>query len=506
MPAPPEVELSPASTELGASAGHIRKDRRRILGGALWTAGDFWLQQMSQFLTFVVVGNILGPPAIGVMSMGLTAVLFAWAFLTGGFADALVQRTELRKDHFDTVFWLLMAIALIAVLILILVSPLLAGLFKENSLKIVLPLLSLSLPCVAVTATYQALVQRALQFKQLAIRSLVASTAGFAVALITSEHGWGVYSLVAYYLVARFLEAALLVLVTRRLPGIEVSRAAFNDVVGYGAHRLGNQVSFILLSQVPRVIIGAFLGSGALGLYSIVERILIALQNGISGVIARVAFPTLSGRQGEQEGFFRAMRDFITAANVVMLPIFIGLSLTAHEAIATLMTATWIGAAPLLSILCLGMIVQPTFYVLHTASIALGHSRAMARLGIANLLLCFVATLIAQRWGLAAIAWATVGVNFTTVALVWGATHQYFRARWLYLLGGLPAPALATLAMAVVIFAVSPWLLHEPVLLAAAIKVGLGVLTYLGALRVFGPRAFRSLFQLLLSRHGPEAA
>jgi O-antigen/teichoic acid export membrane protein len=506
MTAPPEAELSADAIGGDSDAGGIRKDRRRILGGALWTAGDFWLQQMSQFLTFVVVGNILGPAVVGVMSMALTAVLFAWAFLTGGFADALVQRPELRKDHFDTVFWLLMAIALTAVLTLVGISPWFAGFFKEDALKIVLPLLSLSLPCVAVTATYQALVQRELQFKALAIRSLVASVVGFTVALVASQHGWGIYSLVAYYLVARFLEAALLVVVTRQLPGLNVTRAAFDDVVSFGAHRLGNQVSFVLLSQVPRVVIGSFLGPAALGLYSIVERILIALQNGISGVIARVAFPTLSSRQTEQEQFFRAMRDFITAANVVMLPIFIGLSLTAHEAIGTLMTANWSGSAPLLAILCLGMTVQPTFYVLHTASIALGHSKAMARLGIANLVLCVAATLIAQHWGLAAIAWASVGMNFLTVGLIWLATHQFFRGWWLYLMGGLWAPILATLSMAAIILAASPFLLQTPVLLAAAVKVGVGIVTYLVALRLFGPRAFQSMVQLVLSRRGAEAA
>jgi PST family polysaccharide transporter len=490
-----------------SAAGEIRQDRRKILGGALWTASDFWLQQMSQFLTFVVVGNILGPQSVGVMTMGLTVVLLAWAFLTGGFADALVQRADMREDHFDTVFWLLIGIALTAVVVVVGLSPILARAFGEDELRTVLPLLSLSLPCVAVTATYQALVQRALQFKALAIRSLVASTAGFAVALVTSKLGWGVYSLVAYFLVARFLESTLLVIVSRKLPGFNLTRSAFQEVVGFGKHRLGNQVSFMLLSQVPRIVIGRYLGATPLGLYSIVERILIALQNGISGVIVRVAFPTLSSRQDDKEQFFRAMRDFITAANVVMLPIFIGLSLTAHEAIATLMKPNWIGAAPLLTILCLGMTVQPTFYVLHTSSIALGHSKAMARLSIINLGLCITLTLIAaQYWGLEGIAWATVAQNFVTVGLVWQATHRFFRDRWLYLLGGLPGPIFATGAMALAILAISPWLGGKDVLIAAFVKVALGVLTYGLALRLSSPRAFRSLFQLVWSRRGTETA
>jgi Polysaccharide biosynthesis C-terminal domain len=117
-----------------------------------------------------------------------------------------------------------------------------------------------------------------------------------------------------------------------------------------------------------------------------------------------------------------------------------------------------------------------------------------------------VATLIAQRWGLQAIAWATVSQNFATIGLIWQVTHKFFRGRWFYVLGGLPAPALATLSMAVVVLAISPWLAGEDVLLAAFVKVGFGVTTYIIALRLFGPRAFRSISQLLLSRRGPKAA
>lgn len=42
----------------------VQEDRKSP-GGAIWSAADFWVQQVSQLLTFVLVGNSLGPTVVG---------------------------------------------------------------------------------------------------------------------------------------------------------------------------------------------------------------------------------------------------------------------------------------------------------------------------------------------------------------------------------------------------------------------------------------------------------
>jgi PST family polysaccharide transporter len=494
-----ELELKGAGAPpVTAAAAHGA--RRRILGNALWSAADFWFQQASQFLTFVVVGNILGPEAVGVMTMGLTVILLAMSILIGSFGDALIQRPELRADHFDTVFWLLMAIALGIAALLIGGAPLFAGAFGEPALRSVLPLLALSLPFIAISGAYQGIIQRAHGFRQLATRSMVSSVVGFAVAVVAARHGLGLYSLVCYFVTQRVLEAGMLVLVSGKRPGLNVTRAAFSDIVEYGKHRTGNNVTYTVYSQVPRVVIGAMAGAGALGLFAIAERVVIALQNGITGVIKRVAFPTLSGLQHDPEGFVRAMRDFILAGNLITLPIFVGLSLTADEAIHILMSDRWDGAVPILRVLCLGVLAQPTTFILHAGALALGHARAMVRLSFLNLVLGMTGALLAAPHGAIAVAYAVMAVNLSTLGTTWFVIRPFLGQHYLALLKAAWPPAAAAAVMAGVTVLASYLIGPLPVIPSALAKVAIGAGVYVLALRLIGPRAFKALIGLVRKR------
>jgi O-antigen/teichoic acid export membrane protein len=70
-----------------------------------------------------------------------------------------------------------------------------------------------------VTATYQALLQRELRFRALALRSVVVQALGFASAILLVRAGYGVYGLVGYFLTVRVLDAVGLGLLAWRLPG-----------------------------------------------------------------------------------------------------------------------------------------------------------------------------------------------------------------------------------------------------------------------------------------------
>jgi PST family polysaccharide transporter len=185
-------------------------ERQRVARGAVWSAVDFWTQQTSSLLTLIVVGNMIGPTAVGILAMAQFAVSLAMAFVLDGLSDAVVQRQEIRPAHFDTAFWLLLGIGSLAGITLAALSPAIALLFGEPELTLVLPLLAIGLPFAGITAAYQAIVQRELKFSLLAIRSLISATTGFLVAIGMARLGFGVLSLVGFFVVSRILDAVVL--------------------------------------------------------------------------------------------------------------------------------------------------------------------------------------------------------------------------------------------------------------------------------------------------------
>jgi PST family polysaccharide transporter len=477
-----------------------RHDTRVVSRGAAWSAADFWLQQSSQLLTFIVVGGMLGPEAVGLMTMALTALFFLVAFIAGGFSDALIQRADIRKDHFDTAFWLLLGIGVGACLVLAGSAPLVAWFFSEPELTRYLQALALALPFIAISAAYQGMLQRELRFRQLATRSMIAYSTGFVVALVLARLGFGVWSLVASVLVGRTLDALLLMLVSGIRPGFRLTRAALADIVSFGKHRVGHQVVGYFIGQFDRVIIGFFLGPIVLGFYSLAERIVTAFTNGITGVVARVAFPVLSGYQRDEGAFRASVRQFVTWTSVISLPIFLGLSATSTELLAVLLPASWLPAAPILKVLCLTGLISPLTWVLAAAINACGRSDLVFRNTLVVLGLRVVAGLIAVQISVLAVAIANVVVIVLSLFVLMAMSDALFRGRWPYFFGNLWVPLGVAGAMVALTMLSGMALGQASALLALATKVLIGVVIYVLGLRLFASNLYRSVLSSVFAR------
>lgn len=468
--------------------------------GALWSAADLWTQQLTQLLTFVLVGNILGPAVVGVMTMAMLVTLFLATFLENGFTDALIQKDGLRKEHIDSALWLMIGFGGIEALALWAASPLVASFFKTPQLAEILPLMGIALPFIGVTACYGAVLQRQLKFKQLATRSILAYGIAFVIAYALARTGHGVYSLVGYFVVARFIDAALVVAISGIRPQFIVTREAVRHIVDYGKHRVAHQAVTYVTAQLDRLVIGFFLGPHALGLYAVAERLVGALIVGVSGVFQRVAFPVLSSRQNDRASFDIALRDFFTATNIVSFPIFAGLALTSAPLIRLMFSPEWDGVIPIMMVLCAVGLTHPSNYVLTGATNALGHPRSVLWVGILVFIMRFVATFSSAQFGVFAVACANAGVYLLSLPVFLFVVRDLYRRGWLYYFSESGRAALASLAMAAVVWVIGLETHALPPLMALAIDVIAGVSTYIVALRLIAPDLFGKALHVVTSR------
>ncbi len=481
---------------------HERRIKRPgTLGSAGWSAIDYWTQQIVALLVFIVVGNIIGPAAVGVMTMALLAMTLMMTLLLDGLSDALIQRETLGAEDFDTTFWLLLALGAAAGLVLVAGAWPLAALFSAPSLRHVLPLLAICLPFVGITAAYHGLLQRDLQFRTLAIRTVVSQLTGFAVAVVLATRDFGSYSLVGYYLVARILEAALVMPVSGVWPGLRVSGSTASRIIGFGRHRVGNQLLGFIVMQIDRFSAGVFLGPAAVGIYSLAERISSAMINGFSGVVGRVAFPTLSARQNDTQAFRERLFDFLNGVAIVALPIFVGLAVTSREIVGTLLDRRWASAAPLLAIVSLSGIAHSSNYLLTAAVNARGRPDIPVRYSIVIMIARLLTSLPAAAvGGVTAIALANLVVTTLSAPLVCvfvrsqipGVANLVRRAALI--------PAAAALGMAASVL-MAGWLLPvRGMLVVLILKIVVGLISYSLLLILLSPRDLVSRMAGLIAR------
>ncbi len=152
-------------------------------GGSVWGAVrwafalTFGRRAFSTIFTFVLAA-LLGPHDFGLVAMALIYITLLRLIMEQGVATALVQRAETEPEHWDTAFWLNVAWCLLLTGVGIATSGLWASLNGEPDLKPVVQVLSLLVIAEGLHMVQEAVLQRELSFKRLAIRSNVAAVLG----------------------------------------------------------------------------------------------------------------------------------------------------------------------------------------------------------------------------------------------------------------------------------------------------------------------------------------
>jgi PST family polysaccharide transporter len=384
--------------------------RERATKGLAWSLVERWGNEVLALGIFVVLSRQLGPEAFGLVALASVVIDFLRRFVDQGFSEALVQRGDLDQEHLDTAFWTGIATGALLGALMLGCADLLAAAFGEPKLAPVLRWLSLSFVIRGLSSTQQALLVRSLRFKQLALRTLVAELAAGTVAISLVLTGWGVWSLVGQLLAGGVFGVLTLWSVSSWRPGLGFRWRHFRQLSLFGANIVGFKFLNLLTHRIDMLLIGSFLGTVALGYYSVAGRIFHAVTKALTGMMNAVAFPVFSRLQGEPERMRRAFYEATQLTSLVTLPAFLGLAAIAPDAIPWAFGEKWGPSVPVVRVLAVLGILQTLTHFNGSVLKAVG--KPSWRLGIALLqaVCTALAILFAVRFGITAVAIASVSV------------------------------------------------------------------------------------------------
>lgn len=145
--------------------------RKQAVG---WAYGLSWGTQGIRAATTLILAATVGPTEFGSMALALIFIGFIEMILQQGFVAAIIQRRTLRQSHVSSIFWLMIGISILLSALGILVSGYWAELNGLGELQII-PVLTLTIPLVALRMVPTALLTRHLKMKALTVRSLSAA-------------------------------------------------------------------------------------------------------------------------------------------------------------------------------------------------------------------------------------------------------------------------------------------------------------------------------------------
>jgi len=473
--------------------------RERATRGVTWSLIERWGNQLLALAVFMVLSRQLGPEAFGLVSLAMVVVEFTRMFVDQGFSEAVVQRGELDQEHLDTAFWTGIATGvLLAALCAGFAEPI-AGAFDEPRLAPVLRWLSLTFVIGGLSSTQRALLMRSLHFRQLAMRGLVAEIGAGVVAVFLALTGWGVWSLVGQSLAAGVIGVVTLWSVSGWRPGFAFRWRHFRELSLFGSNIVGYKLLNVLNQRADSFVIGSFLGTVALGYYSVAYRIFHAISKILTSAMNAVAFPVFSRLQHEPERMRRAFYEATQLTSLVTFPAFLGLAAIAPDAIPFAFGEQWGPSVPVMRVLAgVGILQSLTHF---NGSVIKAVGKPSWRLGIAvvQTSCTVVAMLLVVRQGITAVAIACVAVGVALYPLGLWAVRRSIGIELGAYAAQFAGPVFAALLCAAAALGVRLAGESLPVALRIALSVGAGAAAYGIGLRITAPELLRRALALVVT-------
>jgi O-antigen/teichoic acid export membrane protein len=475
----------------------------RTLSGIGWGAAGRVGQQALGFITSVLLARLLLPEDFGLLAIATVFSGFAATLVDAGLGEALIQRKVLDDAHLNSVFFLSIAIGLLAAMVFWFAAPALASLYAAPILEPVCRVLALGLILGALGTVPRALRRRRMELRVLAAVDVVATCLGGIVAVSLAASGAGVWSLLASSLLGTAVAAAILWAGCPWRPRAEFHGEACREVMRFSGGLVGFNMVNYWARNLDNLLIGWMLGAAALGVYARAYFLMLLPIYQVTSVIATAMLPALASIQEDRPRVKAVYLRSLGAIGLISAPAVIGLFVVADTLIPVLYGANWRGVVPVFRILCVASLLQafcnPVGWIYTTQN----RTDLMFRWGLFGSGVQVLAIGLGGCGGtLSSIAVAyviaCVAILYPCLAIPGRLIGLTFREIVSTIVGAI----VCSFVMGLLVYQVGRLLVGHSMWTILAVQIAAGIFSYWAMIHVLRLRAYTDLLSILFPRRG----
>ncbi len=355
--------LGPEPLEMGSTAGLVADEdpdgfRKRAVMGTLYTGIAQAIRIPLTFAMQIILGRILLPEQFGIVAMATPVIVLIEIFTNLGLAQAVVQREKITQADLTSIYWVSLAGATLMLILVVLLSPLIAAMYGQPSVRGIVIVLALQMPIAAIAGHASALMARQMRFGAIAIVDVTGTVVIFVAAIGSAMAGAGSWSIVIGTVAGTLTRAIL----DRQLSGFRPGRPAWSAAAGEMLAFGGKLQSVSLLNYVSNysntVVIGILMGARTLGLFDRSFALVLRPIASVTLPVTRVAVPLLSRVRGDPARYGAAFSALLQGVVLIAMPGLITASLLARDVVMMLVGTNWIAMVPMFSAISIAAIFQ----------------------------------------------------------------------------------------------------------------------------------------------------
>lgn len=394
--------------------------KKTVASAAPWTAASTLAGMLAQLGSIAVLARVLTQSDYGVVAASVVVLGFFQVFLGAGLSPAIIQRKNVTSRELQSVHWLNLGFASSLTIACVLSSGLVAGAFGVPRASHVVALSSLLFIVSAAGQVPQAVMEKALAFRDLAVAEMIAAVTLFAGSVAAAMVGAGAFSMAAGMLASETTRAVFYLWRARDRyrPGFHFRLRETRRFVGFGLVTTVDVMLNYWTANISAMATGRLLGSRSLGGYNLSVTLGYSMPGRINPIVTRIMFPVLASIQDDRprvrSAYVRTVKmlgtvnafglGFIAAAAPVIVPVAYG--------------PKWSWVASTAGIICLAGILRGVGFPMGPLLSALGHVKLGFAVNVIKTIIVLPASIYLTRvWGLSGAAWSMVLAQTVSIVI-----------------------------------------------------------------------------------------
>jgi len=458
---------------------------KKVTAGLFWSYAERFSSQIVTTIVSIILARLIDPTNHGVISVVMIFISICEVFVTSGFGNALVQKKDADDLDFSSIFYFSLGLAFVLVGILFAASPWIAEFYDMQLLSPAIRVMSLRLILSSVNSIQRAYVSKRLEFRKFFRATIVATLFSAVVGIAMAYAGYGIWALVAQYMVNSAVGTLTLFLTIEWRPKKMFSFSRTKVLVSFGWKMLASSLLETIYNNLRSLVIAKKFTEADLAYYDKGKHFPELIVLNVNASITSVIFPAIANVQDDRERVRQMTRRSIRVSIFIMCPLLLGLMMVSEPVVRLLLTDMWLPSVPYMQIACLNCLLYP----IHTANlqpiIALGRSDIYLRLEIIKKVFGIGILIITLVFFDSVLAIAAGTFVFSLIALVINSSHNkelFGYSLWQELCDIFPTLLLGS-AMCFVVWLVS--LLQLPLVSELILQIAVGGAFYILAARLF---------------------
>lgn len=299
----------------------VQSNSQKVLKGVSTQTLLTILTGIIEIVAFSLMSRLLSQQDFGYYA-AVTAVstIFA-AFADAGIGSAVVQRKNLDQKYIDNAFTLSLLFGIFGSSLLVLCSGTAARYVADETMKVPLMLVAITLLTNTLSSVFFSLMHRKLQFLRMGIIRISALIVTTVVSIILAVKGFGYYAIIAKVILYSIITFIVAYFAAHTKYHLAFDIKTFKEIFGFGGWLMASAFFRKIADQVDRLMMSSLFSVTTLGIYSRPKEFINNMTGRLTDIFDSSLFPVLSTIQDENERLVSSYKKVLYYLNIVGLMI-----------------------------------------------------------------------------------------------------------------------------------------------------------------------------------------